>query len=168
MHTDLLTRLRAVATDPERATDMGVSCVANAPLGAAELARAEALLGFALPSALRTLYTQVGDGNFGAGYGILPLLDGKYASTSSSAVKSYLAWRADAWLEGLLPFCYHGCTVYSVVHAQTGRVGIVDIGAFEPGMPEHEFMTWQKKSLTDWLEAWLAGENLFFALEDDV
>ena len=161
MNADLWARLREVAFDPTRATDMHADNhviplyrhVANDPLPVSALARAEARLRFALPQSLRELYTQVGDGNFGAGYGILPLLGGRYASTASSVVETYLAWRAGEWPRDYLPFCYHGCTVYSVIDLNTGRIGITDTEVYEAGADSSEFLFWQKDSLSDWLEA---------------
>ena len=88
-------------------------------------------------------------------------------SAARNVIETFLAWRSDGWPKDYLPFCYHGCTVYSVIDLNTARVGIVDTDAYESGADPSEFLAWQKDSLTDWLEAWLAGENLFFAVDDE-
>ncbi len=161
--TNLFARVKELAHDPA----WNHAAVPNLPLSESEVARAEVALGFLLPPTLKRLYLEVADGNFGAGYGILPLLDGVYASSSSNLVPMYLAFKDDPnWLEGCLLFCYHGCGIYSVLDTKTGRVGIVDLGLPEDE-PMEDFVLWQKDSLESWLMAWCDSENLFFPLEDD-
>lgn len=72
------------------------------PLDDHAIAAAEARLGFALPPELRRLYTEIGDGGFGPGAGLLPL---------ERAVDIYLdrianppGWRGQTWPAQLLPF----------------------------------------------------------------
>src|SRR5258708_13239995 len=45
---------------------------ASLPVTGEDLAQAEAQLGFGLPSFLRRLYLEVGNGGFGPGYGLFP------------------------------------------------------------------------------------------------
>ncbi len=170
---EIFFQVKERALDPQRATDMNSAThiqppfrhIANSPLKLADIAKAEAKLGFALPEAFKCMYLEIGNGNFGVAYGILPLLKGKFAATASCVVPTFLAWRKAGWKYQYLPFCYHGCTIFSLLDAKTGRVGIVDIGVFEDGFDE-EYILWQKDSLEDWLAAWLAGEDLFFPLEE--
>src|SRR5216683_6367148 len=65
---------------------------ASPPATGEELAHAEAQLGFELPSFLRRLYLEVGNGSFGPGYGLLPLNDHSPSSAplTDSLVASYL------------------------------------------------------------------------------
>src|SRR5262245_51218575 len=44
-----------------------------APAGADDIAEAERRLGFAMPVPLKQLYTQIADGGFGQGSGVMPL-----------------------------------------------------------------------------------------------
>lgn len=63
-----------------------------APVDGATPARAEAALGFPLPSLLAELYLRIGDGGFGPAYGLLPLFDSP-PSGEPAAVTQYLANR---------------------------------------------------------------------------
>ena len=65
------------------------------------LAETEARLGFTLPPLLARVYTEVADGGFGPGYGLLSLEDLELGEQSLSSV--YLEFRAGGWLKRLLP-----------------------------------------------------------------
>ncbi len=131
--TILLEQLRERAFDPERATDMGCSFfrdgagrsvqrIARLPVSEAEIADAEAALGFRLPDLLRTVYLHVGNGGFGPGYGLIGLGGGATSDGGQSAVEMYVSLRADVpaadgtgWPEGLLPICDWGCAIRSSI-----------------------------------------------------
>jgi hypothetical protein len=69
----LIERIKERVVDPTRATDgAGTSkAVVAATATAAQCDAAEAALGFALPPLLRRLYVEVGNGDFGPGYGLI-------------------------------------------------------------------------------------------------
>ncbi|MFJ7587148.1 SMI1/KNR4 family protein [Streptomyces sp. NPDC097617] len=123
-----------------------------AALGAEEIARAEGILGFALPPLLAALYTRVGDGGFGPECGLLPL---------GHAVSAYGAGRASArrWPEGVLPIADFGCGMYVCVdcRSDTAQVLLFD---HDPGEPE---LAWSidTPSLAAWLGGWLDGTAWF-------
>lgn len=172
--TTLMERLRERALDPLRATDQNmdegwnppVRHVASPPIDPERLFELEQELGVDLPDLLRQIYTQVGDGNFGPGYGLMPLKDHEFVSTSGQTLPMYLAFLERGWPEHLLLFCYWGCTVYSVLNLQTEQVGIMDLDAWDDGMPAEDCVVWQTANLTDWFEAWLADQDLFFELDE--
>jgi hypothetical protein len=172
--TDLFLQVKERALNPKTATDMNKEAnfeppfrhVANPPLTLAEVAQAEVQLGFILFDSFKRLYLEIGDGNFGAGYGMMPLLDGAFAATASGVVPTFLEWKKKGWRFNYLPFCYHGCSIFSLIDVQTGRIGVFDTEAMEEDDVE-DYILWQKDSLEDWLMAWVKGENLFFPLEED-
>ncbi len=47
---------------------------AKPPVSLADLTDAETIIGFPLPTLLRRIYLEVGNGGFGPGYGLFPLL----------------------------------------------------------------------------------------------
>jgi hypothetical protein len=63
----------AAALDLERRITTPAGSVLPAPVDEAAIATAEAEIGVRLPSALRRVYTDVADGGFGPGEGLLPL-----------------------------------------------------------------------------------------------
>lgn len=70
--TDLIHRLRERLTaDPFSRDIMGNRFRASPPASPAAVARAEAALGFALPTTLRAIYLDVANGGFGPGYGVM-------------------------------------------------------------------------------------------------
>ncbi|HEY0073684.1 MAG TPA: SMI1/KNR4 family protein [Abditibacteriaceae bacterium] len=97
-----------------------------------EVDNAEKLLGFELPATLKLIYTEVGNGGFGPGYGFFGLMGGMAGGyRSQSAVEQYLeyckhkapnsdVWSQENpewfWLKGLLPICEWGCGITSSVH----------------------------------------------------
>ncbi|MGW3325967.1 SMI1/KNR4 family protein [Streptomyces virginiae] len=119
-----------------------------AALGAEEIARAEGILGFALPPLLAALYTRVGDGGFGPECGLLPLHD---------AVSAYRAGRSSAWRwpEGVLPIADFGCSLSVCVDCRSDTAQVL---LFDPGLGEPD-LAWSidTPSLTAWLHGWLDG-----------
>ncbi|MFC9296323.1 SMI1/KNR4 family protein [Streptomyces sp. NPDC057011] len=119
-----------------------------APLAAGEPARAEHILGFAMPPLLAALYTRVADGGFGPECGLLPL---------GRAVRAYEAHRASAWRwpEGVLPIADFGCTMYACVDCRSETAQVL---LFDPSLGEPD-LAWSvdTPSLAGWLRGWLDG-----------
>lgn len=64
------------------------------PLLDVELEESKALLGFSLPPFVRRVYTQVGNGGFGPGYGgVLGPAAGATDESNLNAVERYRGWR---------------------------------------------------------------------------
>ncbi|MCX5296541.1 SMI1/KNR4 family protein [Streptomyces sp. NBC_00193] len=123
-----------------------------APLATAELHRAEAALGFALPPLLAALHTRVADGGFGPEHGLLPL---------ERAVAEYTAMRASAWRwpEGVLPIADLGCALRACVDCRSETAQVL---LFEPNSGEPD-LAWflESPTLADWLRGWLDGSAWF-------
>ncbi len=71
------------------------------PLGEAQVAKVEKALGFALPTQLRQLYLEVGDGGFGPYAGMRRLTN--WAADYAKLRTQLPAERGRDWPEGLLP-----------------------------------------------------------------
>ncbi|WP_407570592.1 SMI1/KNR4 family protein [Deinococcus altitudinis] len=153
----LVRRLRERVSDPMLFTDELHSLGPNAPADPETLAQVEEGLGLRLPDLLRQIYLEVGDGNWGPGYGLLPLKGESYASSAGSLLDESRA----TGTPGQVFLCYWGCTVFSVLDSASGRVGIVDVGT-----ECSDQVSWQASSVEEWFEAWLSGKNLFFDVED--
>lgn len=170
----------------------------------------EQQLGFALPSLLKLLYTQIANGGFGPGFGIIGVMNGypgvdhlpgdlarRYQWESDFAhalrqldkagwtsltpeerqvlwedgIGSQELWEAGQltddepkgemvplgeenlpalWPKHLLPLCEHGCNITTYLFADTEQV--------VQGMHGPDLVV--AASLEEWLERWLAGEEL--------
>lgn len=135
------------------------------PVDAATSARAEAALGFPLPTLLAELYLRIGDGGFGPEYGLLPLLDSP-PSGEPAAVAQYLAHRDSGakdpdwpWPEGVLPISHWGCAMYACVDCRSPQATVL---LFEPnaGDADHSWYV-DAPSLADWLRAWVEGTGWY-------
>jgi hypothetical protein len=140
------------------------------PLGQAEVAKAEADLGFSLPDTIRRIYCQVANGGFGPAYGLLGLVGGMLNEESQDACRQYKMyvepdpndphWR---WPKGLLPVGCLGCAMYLCVDCTHPDGPIV---WFEPN-PHQDGRPWDDsffpfaETTDQWLSAWLDGEDLF-------
>ena len=125
------------------------------PAGSTALDFAEARLGFSLPPLLRRLYSEVANGGFGPGGGLLPI-DEAVAAYAEMTREPYLP-KASPWPAGLLPLVDHE-PGYDCVEAPTGRV----VGWDPDGLTERSGEKSWRKSFTELapsLEAWL-GEWL--------
>ncbi len=146
--------------------------VVASPASHAEIAEAEARLGFALSPFLRRLYCEVGNGGFGPGYGLFPLDTGN--SDMDSIVTAYTAMRAmtqreidenwadeddkpSLWPARVLMVCDWGCNIYSLVNCASSDLQVLRMDSNE------SFSEWavESPSIQVWLATWLAGEPLF-------
>ena len=121
---DLIRRLARIANDPAAATAMARPSRWTPPrlLTPFDVSDAETVLGFALPPLLVRLYTEVGNGGFGPGYGLLPLLDADrplfQADDDETVLSEYRRRLARkgvgrrVWRR-VLPVVDHGCGEFS-------------------------------------------------------
>jgi hypothetical protein len=120
----------------------------------------EAALGFHLPPLLRRLYTEIGDGGFGPGEGIVgvgALVDLHQSYAHDLAVEQELG----EWPRGLVPLCELDETLIACVDC-TDPVGpIVDFDLYDVDIDEgegfDEAFAPRAPSLEVWLREWLVG-----------
>lgn len=147
--------------------------IASAPVKAEEVAQAEMQLGFELPSLLRRVYLEVGNGGFGPGYGLFPL--NTHHLSTDSLVTAYLGMRSlsqkdidehwadeevkpSLWPERVLMLCDWGCNIYSCLNCAAPDLPILRMDSNVNFLVEWAI---EASSLQRWLEAWLDGKPLF-------
>jgi hypothetical protein len=151
--------------------------VGISPVTQEELIEAEAQLGFELPSFVRRLYYEVGNGGFG---GMFPLNGQRQRRFSWSApldtiVTAYLEMRSRSqedsdqswtdeekrpkrWPERVLMICDWGCNIYSCLDCSSPNLPVLRMDSNRNIMVEWAI---EASSLWQWLEAWLDEEDLF-------
>lgn len=143
------------------------------PVTMEELVQAEAQLGFTLPSFLRRIYLEVGNGGFGPGYGLLSLneIPPNAVSDTTSLVADYQGMRAfsqkdideyfaedeekpSLWPERVVTLCDWGCNIYSCLDCSSPELPI-----FRMDSNENFLVEWaiEAPSLYQWLEKWIDG-----------
>lgn len=137
------------------------------------MVQAELQLGFKLPSLLRRIYLEAGNGGFGPGYGLFPLHIHE-ASNRDSLVTTYLNMRSMTqeeidehwseeeekpalWPEAALMLCDWGCSIYSCLDCSSPDSPIYRMDN------NVSFAEWavEAASLQQWLASWLDGKPLF-------
>lgn len=150
------------------------------PLLDEEVAESEALLGFSLPPFVRRVYTQVGNGGFGPGYGgVLGLVAGATDESNLNAVERYcgwLEWQPDPedysletgevvvpweWPRGVLAVCHWGCAIYSCIDCNQPDAPVLRFyqDRYHPTISVTDLMSSESPSFAAWLEAWLVAEQ---------
>jgi hypothetical protein len=134
---------------------------------AAQLHETEQALGFPLPAALRALYTQVANGGFGPGYGIIGcigrfgdagnLVEGyQFHVTRQHLIdldkREYVSEMPETyWPRFLVPLCDLGEAVVLCLDGHSGRIVRV-----RPSTREfHIHLEVEAFSVEDWLDQWL-------------
>jgi hypothetical protein len=136
------------------------------------VAASEAALGTTLPPLLHRIYTEVANGGFGPGYGLLgigaggwtddrqrDLVGSTMALREGSEDLDEEAWR---WPASLLAIAYLGDVVYACVDASREGAPVLeydpsDLEWDDDGYPvdESEALVEVSPSLAEWLAAWL-------------
>jgi hypothetical protein len=172
MSDSLLLAIQRRARDASAATDnAGLSNSIARPVADEQaLARAEQSIGQRLPSFLRSVYREVGDGGFGPGYGLLPLLSLGKETREDSVVALYNAfcsvdpedpaWR---WPSTLVPFCDWGCAIRSCVDCSSdeGAVVTFDPNSHELGQPTESALVQTHSTLRGWFSDWIDGVTIW-------
>lgn len=169
---ELLRRIAWRAADPETRTD-NVSRLATelaAPAAPDAIARTEELLGFALPSIWRDLYTMVGNGGFGPGYGIVGVFGGHANQRNESIADLYRLWRSvplslgfPEWPERVVPVCNWGSAIWSCLdcRGERARVIVSDNAHFHSPSVRTSLPASSHSSPESWLDAWANGRLLW-------
>jgi hypothetical protein len=157
-----------------RATSMGDSRRFYPPVGLKVVEEAEASLGFRLPSLLREMYTQVGNGGFGPGYGIFGLADGAPAydggGNEYDLTGYYCLYRGqqdmpelehdfangslaltslDQWFDKLVPICDWGCNHHSLIDCSKVETPVIHFIGYGGEL------VLENESFEKWIQAWL-------------
>jgi hypothetical protein len=163
MSTDdeLIAQLKARALDPARRRDVKVESFAplNAVATGETIAAAEAEIGFALPPLLVRIYTEVGNGGFGPGHGLM-LLAAPGEADPDSVAAVYRNFRAWSWPEKLLPLWDWGCAAWSCIDAATSE-GVIVTHDEVAGAIETAF------TLRSWLQSWVSGVEMYKEIFED-
>jgi hypothetical protein len=121
---DLLTKIATFARTPGLATSNGpTNDIRNDPISIDIFQKEEAVLGIRLPLLVRRLYTEVGNGGFGPGHGLLTIsLISPHDHSISYFYGPFRAARnkkqAD-WPEGIVPFNHWGDLILSCIDVRT-------------------------------------------------
>jgi hypothetical protein len=153
-----------------KATDLGaLSHPTLKPTNHSEVAEEERRLGFQIPPLMKRLYTEVGNGGFGPGYGLIGLRNGIPDDLGKTALEIYQQFRVAGseepnwkWPEGLLPICHWGCAIVSCVDCADPNFRM---RIFDPNV--HEGEDWSDSFFEEyprfdaWITAWASGVNLW-------
>lgn len=130
----------------------------------------ERRLGFTICPLLKRIYTEVANGGFGPGSGIVGVAHG-YTDDWGHNLEELYDWfylrkHYDAswhWPQGLLPFCHWGYTTYSCVDCTQPNhpVLIIDPDYREQDDDMEDMFIEHKDSIADWFCDWLEGKDLW-------
>jgi hypothetical protein len=136
------------------------------PVTARVLAEAEAQLGFPLPPLVRALYTQVADGGYGPGHGVIDLIGDEYSLVGSRILMNLQNANSPGgrwWPERLVQFVSWGCHYFSGIDCSHSNCPVFfydhDRAVDEVLLADCLFP--EADSLAEWLSDWLDGEKLW-------
>lgn len=132
-----------------------------------QIAAAESRLGFVLPELLRQIYTSVGNGGFGPGYGLMGIEGGATDDLGHTIEPLYEGYRKSrprrdserGWPEYLLPCCHAGCAIYFCIDCADPES---PVQYFEPNLqgtgPFGCELGLESETLEAWVQTWLRDE----------
>lgn len=133
------------------------------PVSEQVFADAEARIGFPLPPLVREMYTQVADGGYGPGYGVIQLTGHPYALVESRLRMDEDDAPERAWPQRLVEFVNWGCHYFSGIDCSRPSCPVFfydhDRAGGDAMLADCLFR--ESDSLVEWLSAWLDGENLW-------
>jgi len=149
-------------------TSHGPNEAPEPPLTQDDICRAELIMGVRLPDILKLLYTEIGNGGFGPGFGLLPLVfDGESARTVVRCYSQYTC--ENGWHHSMIPFSSWGCGIFSCVDSDFEDPPVY---RFEPNMPASMTASYlgdmpykgaqlipERLTLSQWLDEWLLGRS---------
>jgi hypothetical protein len=169
---ELIERLRARAGDPRRRTELrpaGFGAIraffsldgsrARRPASARALREAEAALGTPLPAMLARAYTEVGDGGYGPGTGLLPLE--KVVRETRELRSGDALPHGRTWPPTLLPVVPMD-PGWTCVDAATGAVVDWDPEELQERSSERRFrasFSERSSSVDAWLDRWVRSKT---------
>ncbi|TSD87110.1 SMI1/KNR4 family protein [Mycobacterium sp. KBS0706] len=134
-----------------------------------DVADDERQLGFPLPPLLKRIYSELANGGFGPGYGLIGLTNGIPDDTGKTGPAIYRMFRDGdpedprwTWPEGLLPICHWGCAILSCIDCADPNFRM---RIFDPN--EHRDEDWadaffeESPSFEEWIGAWASGVDLW-------
>lgn len=162
----LLDRIRRRTTNLECATDMAKwhQPVMYPPTSLNTIKAVEAKLGMHLPALLLDMYTHIGNGGFGPGYGLLGVEGSPHASEYAwdpdlgklGLLGTYNEWASyEHHPKQLIPICHWGCGLWSCIDASLRTAPVVYVGGAGGAYVIHSV------SFEEWITAWVAGVDLF-------
>jgi hypothetical protein len=165
----LIRRLRdRIRREPSVDMDSCPPTRPNPPVPEQAFARAEAEIGFRLPSLLRALYTRVADGGYGPGTGFLPLAGDEFSLVESARwTCSPAEGPGDGlwWPPRLVGVVSWGCLYLSCVDCSRPSCPVIfyDFDCNVEGATPADYLYPEADSLEGWLSAWLDGVDLWAA-----
>lgn len=131
----------------------------------AEISEAERRSGLSFPEDFSAFYREIGSGEFGPGYGSLPLLPPNDPIETNVIDRYLLFQNGDPdepefyWPEGLLQFCHWGCAIWSCIDCSSGKIFRAD-----PNFGTNYVIGVEADSFDSFIRRWLDDE-LPFELE---
>jgi hypothetical protein len=166
----IVAKVVARVDDPRRRLDLEYNARPLVPLAdSAFLEQIESEVGFHLPSLLKRLYHEVGDGGFGHGYGLFGAKHGHWKSNEPFTLADlYHTNHKGTWPDKLLPICDWGCGLCSCINCSREEFPMVmsdpNYVDEKAGMDRHAFIP-EGVGFRDWIEAWADGVDLWHRFE---
>jgi hypothetical protein len=165
---EVLDLLRNRAENEQTRTDLAFLQPLPGQATEADIAAAEAFLGFRVPLPVSDVYMSVANGGFGPGYGLVGIgggsrgfARGTFRGRCEETYRVLRSWTDFDWPERLLPLCDWGCGIYSCVDCSStvGQILRFYSDAIGDGLPTP--FTTEAPDFRSWLVDWLDGVNLW-------
>lgn len=166
---NLLSYIKQRAFNHETRIDMNIG-ISDIPtvLSQENIEKFEQEIGYILPDLLKQLFLQIGNGGFGPGYGLFPLV----SSTEENMLdfsKDFVECEFDFWKTSHIPLVHWGCGIYTYMDlANPGaKLQVFDGNNYDEEDPQFNGVFEIPHNLESFFQAWVDGVDLWKEMFSD-
>lgn len=160
---DLLKKIQSRALNPHTRIDMDIGVHELPPILSEEnIQQFENKIGYVLPDILKQLFLQIGNGGFGPGYGLFPLISDKEENMLDFS-QDFVSCGFEFWKPSHIPLVHWGCGIYTFMDLEQphANLQVFDGSNYDEEIPEFNGVFEIPHTLDSFLQAWVNEVDLW-------
>lgn len=160
---NLIQQIKTRALNSETRIDMHIGVTELPPvLSIKDIEKFEQEIGYPLPELLKQLFLQIGNGGFGPGYGLFPLISDKEENMLNFS-QDFVDCQFDFWKTSHIPLVHWGCGIYTFMDLDQpeAQLQVFDGNNYDEEDPQFNGVFNIPHNLESFLQAWVDDVDLW-------